>query len=181
MPSRNIAKGTTDPRVEFILPKYPLKVISQVQTQILITFHLQNLNWASTKNLNQTSASPLNLKFKILTKPSFRISTKIQLHYLYKTSAAKYWPNSSLKICLNFNFKILTKPSFRISTRIQHHNLNQTTAAKYWPNSRFKISPELQLQNFDQGLNKILVLWLNFRFQLPNGRQYVSQHQPQQQ
>ena len=35
---QNIAKGTTDPRVEFI---------SQVQTQILIKFHLQNLNQAS--------------------------------------------------------------------------------------------------------------------------------------
>ena len=31
----------------------------------------------SIKNLNQTSASPLNLKFKILAKPSFRISTEI--------------------------------------------------------------------------------------------------------
>ena len=31
---KNIAKGTTDPRVEFIL---------QVLTQILIKFHLQNL------------------------------------------------------------------------------------------------------------------------------------------
>ena len=35
----NIAKGTTDPRVEFI---------SQLQTQILIKFHLQNLDQAST-------------------------------------------------------------------------------------------------------------------------------------
>ena len=35
----NIAKGTTDPRVEFI---------SQVQTQILIKFHLQNLDQEST-------------------------------------------------------------------------------------------------------------------------------------
>ena len=56
----NIAKGTTDPRVEFI---------TQVQTQILIKFHLQNLGQASTsksqpnislfikrklQNLNQT-------------------------------------------------------------------------------------------------------------------------------
>ena len=33
----NIAKGTTDPRVEFI---------SQVQTQVWIKFHLQNLDQA---------------------------------------------------------------------------------------------------------------------------------------
>ena len=31
-----------------------------------------------------------DLKIKILTKPSLRISTKIQLHNLYKTSAAKF-------------------------------------------------------------------------------------------
>ena len=44
MPSSvNIAKGTTDPRVEFCLPKF-----KQVQTQILIKFHLQNLDQALT-------------------------------------------------------------------------------------------------------------------------------------
>ena len=57
---KNIAKGTTDPRVKFI---------TQVQTKILIKFHLQNLDQASTsksqpnislfikrklQNLNQT-------------------------------------------------------------------------------------------------------------------------------
>ena len=45
----NIAKGTTDPRVEFL---------SQVQTQILIKFHLQNLDTDQPQNLNQTSTSP---------------------------------------------------------------------------------------------------------------------------
>ena len=74
---KNIAKGTTDPRVEFILPKSPLEVISQVQTQILIKFIFK----ISTKHqlLSQTLASPMNLKFKILTKPSFKITTNIQL------------------------------------------------------------------------------------------------------
>merc|ERR1711978_496509 len=42
------------------------------------------------QNLNQISAFRLNLNFKILTKRSFRISTKIQLQNLYKSSAAKY-------------------------------------------------------------------------------------------
>ena len=56
------------------------EVISQVQTQILTTFHLHNLGYASTKNFNQTSASSLNLKLKILTKHSFRISTKNYFH-----------------------------------------------------------------------------------------------------
>ena len=94
---RNIAKGTTDPRVGFI---------SQIQTQILIKFHLQNLDQASTSKFQPNFKFQLNLKFTILS----RISTKIQLHNLYKTSAAKYQPNSSFKFCLNFNFKILTKP-----------------------------------------------------------------------
>ena len=47
-------------------------------------------------------------KFKILTKPSFRISTKIQLHNLYKTSAANDEQSPASKSCLNINFKILT-------------------------------------------------------------------------
>ena len=48
--------------------------------------------------ISSREASPQNLNFKIWTKPSFRISTEIQLHNLYKTSVAKYWTNSSLKI-----------------------------------------------------------------------------------
>ena len=85
--NKNIAKGTTDPRIEFILSKLLFEVISQAQTQILIKFMFR----ISSKHqlLSQTSASPINLKFKILTKPSFRILSKIPLHNLYKTSAAK--------------------------------------------------------------------------------------------
>ena len=64
------------------------------------------------QNLNQTPAFPQNLSFKILTKPSFRIS--IQLHNLYKTlaektgqfpaanlawtSTSKSWPTFVLKV-----------------------------------------------------------------------------------
>ena len=48
-----------------------------------------------------------NLKFKILTKPSFSILIKIQLRNLCKTSAAKYW-----KSCLNFNIKRQNKRLF---------------------------------------------------------------------
>ena len=94
---------------------------SAFQSNLFRSYHkIKHKSWSniiwgiSTKhqlqNLNQTSASRLNLKFKILSKPSFRISTKIQIHDLYKTSATKYWPNSSFRSCLNFNFKILTKP-----------------------------------------------------------------------
>ena len=63
----NIAKGTTDPRVEFI---------SQVAHKSWSNFILQNLEQVSTSK-SQTSRLKLNLK--ILAKPSFRISTKIQI------------------------------------------------------------------------------------------------------
>ena len=45
----------------------------------------------------------LNLNFKILIKPSFRISTKIKLHNLNQESAAKYWPNLTLNMYLKWN------------------------------------------------------------------------------
>ena len=85
----NIAKGTTDPRVEFCLPKYLLQVVSQILTQILIK-HLQNLDQAPTSKKYQSNISiSTNLNLKILTKPSFRISTKNELHNLNQGSAAK--------------------------------------------------------------------------------------------
>ena len=98
------------------------------------TNFLSNLIWGiSTKH--QTSASQLNLNFKILSKPSFKISTKIQLHNLYKSSATKYWQNSSFKSCLSFNFKILTKPcvqslnkSLALSTSLSSQICNKSVA-----------------------------------------------------
>ena len=81
------------------------------------------------QNLDQTSSFQLKLKFKILTKPSFRISNIIQLHNHYKTSASKYCPNPNFKSCLNFNFKILTKPCAQ--------TLNKSLAL--WPNLSFQI------------------------------------------
>ena len=79
---------------------------SSYQSNFLRSYHnFTNLDQISSsesrlKNqfLNQTSASPINLKFKISTKHSFRIATKIQLHNLYKTLAAKCWTNSSSQI-----------------------------------------------------------------------------------
>ena len=54
----------------------------------------------------------LNLNFKILTKPSFRISTKNNLHNLSQGSAAKYWLNLSAQLqnCAWTSTSILTKP-----------------------------------------------------------------------
>ena len=109
---------------------------SAYQSNLFRSYHkFKNKFWSnfmfriSTKhqlqNLNQTSASRLNLKFKILTKPRIRILTKIQVHNLYKTSAAKYWPN--------FSFKILTKPCAQ--------SLNKRKAL--WPNLSFQICNKL--------------------------------------
>ena len=71
---------------------------SAYQSNLFRSYHkFKHKSWSNFKfristkhqlqNLDQTSASWLNLKFKILTKPSFKISTKIQLHNFYKTSA----------------------------------------------------------------------------------------------
>ena len=84
---------------------------SQVQTQILIKLHLQNLDpaFTSKSQLNITSSTKLGIQN---TKPSFSISTKIQLHNLISskiltkrqpknlawTSTSKPWPNLVLKV-----------------------------------------------------------------------------------
>ena len=56
----NIAKGTTDPRVEFIL---------QVLTQILIKFHLQSLEQVSFSK----------------SQPNLNISSKVKLQNIDQT------------------------------------------------------------------------------------------------
>ena len=116
----NIAKGTTDPRVEFI---------SQVITQILIKqFH----NFASALT---SKAILTKHKLKILDKPSFRILTKIQLCNLNQTSAAKYWPNFSFKISPAIQHQNLdqtlcskSEQKFSFMTKPQLPNLQQTVA-----------------------------------------------------
>ena len=99
---------------------------SQVQTQILIELHLQNLDpaFTSKSQLNITSSTKLGIQN---TKPSFSISTKIQLHNLCKTSAAKYWPNASLKIL----------------PELQHQNLDQTLCSKSEQKFGFITKPQL--------------------------------------
>ena len=62
------------------------------------------------QNFNQISASRLNLNFKILTKPTFRISTKI---HLYNTS---------------------TKHQQQNTDQTPASNLALTTTSKSWPN-----------------------------------------------
>ena len=65
----NIAKGTTDPRIEFILPKLLLEVILWVLAQSLLKFHLQNLDQETTSK----------------SQPNVNISTKHKLLNLDQT------------------------------------------------------------------------------------------------
>ena len=129
--------------------------MSQVQTQILIKFIFR----ISTKHqlFNQTSASPINLKFKILTKPSFRISTKIQLHDLYKTSAEKTGQSSSFKSCLNFNFKILTKPCAQSLNK-------QKNCQKAWRDGKIKKCTFANLMPLSQQISGVSFLSLCKRY-----------------
>ena len=71
----------------------------------------------------------------MLTKPSFRISTKIKLHNLNQASAAKYWPNSSLKILAEFQLQNIdqtlcwkSEQKFSFMTKHQLPKLQQTVA-----------------------------------------------------
>ena len=59
-----------------------------------------------------SSESQPSINFKILTKTSFRISTKIQLGFDITSTKHQQKKLTKLhfKSCLNFNFKILTKP-----------------------------------------------------------------------
>ena len=53
-----------------------------------------------------------------MTKASFKISTNIQLHNLYKTSAYKYWPNSSLKIFPEFQLQNIPNLVLKVQTKL---------------------------------------------------------------
>ena len=74
------------------------------------------------------------LKITVLTKPSFRILTKIQLRNLNQTSAAKYWPNFS----------------FKISAALQHQNLDQTLCSKSEQNKSLALWSNISFQTCNQ-------------------------------
>ena len=86
----------------------------------------------SLQNPNQTSASRLNLIFKILTKASIKILTKKNLHNLNQGSAAIYWLNLS----------------FKISSELQLQNLDQTLCSK--SGQKFDLMTKIQLPNLHQ-------------------------------
>ena len=138
---KNIAKGTTDPRVEF-LSNTNLDQISCSESRPSIIFKISTKHqplhktWASKSWPNLASESWPRLNFittwsissKTMTKPRFILDSTF-----YKTSAEKNWPNSSFKSCLNFNFKILTK--------LFAQSLNKHL--DFWPNLGFQICNKL--------------------------------------
>ena len=104
----NIAKGTTDPRVEFITQVYSSQFTNL--DQIIISESRLSISFKiSTKHQHLESRFSTKSKAKILTKPSFRILTKIQLRNHNQTSAVIYWPNFSFKILTNLVLKVWTK------------------------------------------------------------------------
>ena len=93
----NIAKGTTDPRVEFCFIK---------ETSL---GHITN----SSTNLDQISSLeswPSWSDHASTSKSSIRISTKSKPYKINQASGAKYLPNFNFKSCLSFMHKFLTKP-----------------------------------------------------------------------
>ena len=86
------------------------------RTRGLSSYHkFKHKSWSnfifriSTKHQLQLQPNiSISTKSSIKLQNLDQISTKIQFHNLYKTSAEKNCPNSSFKSCLNF--KILTKP-----------------------------------------------------------------------
>ena len=95
-----------------------------------------------------------------MTKPSFRILTKIQLHNLYKTSAEKSWPNFRCKSCLNFNFKILIK--------LCAQSLNKSLAL--WPNLSFQFCNKLLLTQSSSSTSATITTSTSFENASSNAR-----------
>ena len=91
------------------------------------------------QNLNQTSASRLNLNFKILTKRCIRISIEIQLLNLNQTAAAKYFSFkiSSEHILQNLDQTLCSKSEQRFSfmTKLQRPNLHKTVVNTFLNNN----------------------------------------------
>ena len=118
IPKENIAKGTTDPRVEFI---------SQVLTHFLIKFQFQNLDLALT---SKPQPNVSILKLRILTKASFRILTWPRFNFVTSTKNQQQNTNqtSASKSFLNFNFKSWPKFLLKIWTKVSLYD--QTSATK---------------------------------------------------
>ena len=148
----NIAKGTTDPRVECSYQSNFFRSYHKFLHKSRSNFIFRISTKHQLRNLNQTSASQLNLNFKSLTNPTFRISTKIKLHNLNQASAEKYWSNFSFKILselqlLNLDQTLWSKSEqkFNLMTKLQHQTDFNTCISIYISNSN-------NLKNFWVGI-----------------------------
>ena len=120
-------------------------------------------NLYQISSLESQPSANLNLPYNnrsvvpsILTKPSIRISINIQLHNLYKTSAAKYWPNFSWKILHELQLQNIdqtlcskSEQKFSFMTKPQLLNLQQTVANTFLI---INISKSNNLNNFWVGI-----------------------------
>ena len=115
---------------------------SAYQSNLFRSYHkFKNRPWSnfifrtSTKhqlqNLDQRSASRLNLKTKYWPDLA---STKIRLNNLNKTSAAKYWPNSSYIINKAWPQILISWHQFKTWP----HNLISWHQFKTWPQKLIK-------------------------------------------
>ena len=84
------------------------------------------------QNLNQTSTFWLNLKFNVLTKPSFRILTKVKPHNFNQAPASIYWPDLSFTILPGFQLWVIdqtlcskSEQKFNFMTKLQLPHLHQ--------------------------------------------------------
>ena len=99
---------------------------------------------------------------------SLRILTKIQLHELYKTSAAKCGTNSSFKILPELRLQNLDQDS-----TLPLQNISNKILTKF----QLQMLPEFQLQNLDQTSYSQSEQKFNFmtKPQLPNLQQTPTQ------
>ena len=97
------------------------------------------------------------LKLKILTKPSLKILTNIQVRNLKQTSAAKYWPNSC----------------FKISPELQLQNLEQVWTKNLRPNLSSHICNKLLIINISNKGGNLSKFWVGI-FNSSHTSEWVS-------
>ena len=134
--NKNIAKGTTDPRVDSGYQSNFFSSYHKFSNKSLPDFIFIFSTKQQLQNLNQISAFQLNLNFKILTECSFRILTKII-------------------------FITLTKDQQQNTDQIPASKLAWALTSKSWTNlcsksgQKFDFMTKLQLLNLQGHINQV--------------------------
>ena len=108
-----------------------------------------------------------------MTKPGFRTLTKIQLHFFFKTSAAKYWPASNLawtstsKSWPNLVLKVWTKglwpnPSSQICNKLLPTRSSSSAIPPIWTTCKTFSDVEIQDLKDSLGLKILYALYVIF-------------------